>query len=144
MRQEPVTITLLGKPVPGSRARSKYRWIPKNQAQAMDQLKLAASETMQGRAMLEGPLALSMVAELPIPSSWSRKKQHAAVLCEVLPVMKPDLKNLLWLVEDALTSVVYRDDAQVVAYDRVAKRYAVQPKIVVTVRPAARAGGGSA
>jgi Holliday junction resolvase RusA-like endonuclease len=127
-----VTITLLGKPVPGSRAQSKYRWIPKNQQHAMDQIKLAASDAMKGRLMLEGALELTMIAEIPIPTSWSKKKQYDAVLGNVWPTVTPDLKNLLWLAEDACKSVVYSDDKLVCKHNTV-KRYSVQPKIVLTI-----------
>src|ERR1700756_3616666 len=106
-----VTIVLLGKPVPGSRAQSKYRWIPKNQQHAMDQIKLAASEEMRDRPMLSGPLRLTLLAEIPIPKGFSRKKHHAAICGEVMPITSPDLKNILWLCEDALKSVVYADDS---------------------------------
>ena len=100
----------------------------------MDQIKLAASEAMQGRPMLDGPLQLTMLAEMPIPTSWSQKKQYAAAIGDVWPIGKPDLKNLLWLAEDALKSVVYRDDAIVCKHHTV-KRYSDQPKIVITVEP---------
>lgn len=127
-----VTITLLGKPVPGTRAQSKYRWLPKNQQHAMDQLKLAASDAMQGRPMLYGPLEFTMLAEMPIPLTWSKKKQEAAMDGRLWPTVAPDLKNLLWLAEDALKSVVYSDDKLICKHNNV-KRYSDQPKIVVTV-----------
>ena len=127
-----VTIVLLGKPVPGSRAQSKYRWIPKNQQHAMDQIKLAASDAMQDREMLAGPLAWTMLAEIPIPNSWSNKKKQQAILGELLPATTPDLKNLLWLAEDALKSVVYSDDKLICEHHN-RKRYSQQPKLVITV-----------
>ena len=129
---DPVTITLLGKPVPGSRAQSKYRWIPKNQQHAMDQLRLAASEAMKGREMLDGPLRIWLTAEMPIPNSWSKKKQYDAILGNVWPTTTPDLKNILWLVEDAMKSVVYRDDS-IVCQHHTLKRYSAQPKIILTI-----------
>lgn len=128
-----VTITLLGKPVPGTRAQSKYRWLPKNQQHAMDQLRLAASDAMQDREMLAGALLWTMVAEMPIPKTFSRKKREAAIAGTALPTTTPDLKNLLWLAEDALKSVVYSDDSLICEHHNI-KRYSAQPKITITVR----------
>ena len=127
-----VTITLLGKPVPGTRAQSKYRWLPKNQQHAMDQLRLAASDAMQGREMLTGPLCWTMIADMPIPKSFSNKKRDDITWGRLLPTVTPDLKNLLWLAEDALKSVVYSDDSLVCEHHNY-KRYSVQPQITITV-----------
>jgi Holliday junction resolvase RusA-like endonuclease len=127
-----VTIMLLGKPVPGTRAQSKYRWIPKNQQHAMDQLRVAASDAMKDRPMLTGPLLFLMLAEIPIPSSWSKKKQREASMGTVWPTVTPDLKNLLWLAEDACKSVVYSDDKLICKHITM-KRYSLQPKIVLTI-----------
>ncbi|MFF4989661.1 RusA family crossover junction endodeoxyribonuclease [Streptosporangium saharense] len=44
-----------------------------------------------------------------------------------LPASAPDLSKLIRATEDALTGVVWRDDARVVAYRRAAKVYVGQP-----------------
>jgi Holliday junction resolvase RusA-like endonuclease len=54
-------------------------------------------------------------AVLPIPSSWSAKKQQLAVAGEILPTGRPDLDNVAKAVKDALNGVVYRDDAMITA-----------------------------
>ena len=46
-----------------------------------------------------------------------------------------DLANICKQVEDALIGVVFRDDALIVRYDTMQKRYSAQPKIVATYQP---------
>jgi Holliday junction resolvase RusA-like endonuclease len=98
----------------------------------MDQLKLAASEAMMARPMLEGPLRITMLAEMPIPKTFSKKKREAAILMEILPTVRPDLKNLLWLAEDAIKSVVYADDS-IICEHRNRKIYSEKPRLVLTI-----------
>ena len=130
---DPVTIILLGRPVPGARAATKYRWLPKRQVDALAALKVAASEAMIDREMLDGPLCFYLTAEMPIPKSMSKRDQVRASVNEIRPTKKPDLKNLLWLAEDALTSIVYRDDCLICAH-RTQKVYGAQPKLVICVQ----------
>jgi Holliday junction resolvase RusA-like endonuclease len=75
-----------------------------------------------------------MCAEIPIPDSWSKKRKERAIRGEEWPVTTPDLKNILWLAEDALKMVVYKDDKLICKHNNI-KRYSVQPKIVITVAP---------
>ena len=98
----------------------------------MDQLRLAASDEMKGREKLTGGLRFTMTALMPIPSSWSQKKQNLARLGLIHHTTTPDLKNLLWLAEDALKSVVYSDD-KLICEQRTAKCYSDDPMIVITV-----------
>ena len=77
-------------------------------------LRLAASVAMVGLEPLQGALSMSVVATLPVPASWSKKKQAAALSGSVWPTGKPDCDNLLKTC-DALNSIVFRDDAQIVS-----------------------------
>jgi len=79
-------------------------------------------------------LDFTMCAEIPIPDSWSKKRKERAIRGEEWPVTTPDLKNILWLAEDALKMVVYKDDKLICKHNNI-KRYSVQPKIVITVAP---------
>ena len=132
---DPVTIILMGRPVPAAQ-RNQFNAIPKRQKDQIALIRLEASRQMQNRPMLQGPLSLSLMAEVPIPVSGTKKWRMAALAGLEWPLKRPDLKNLLWLVEDALTSVVYADDS-IVCEHRTLKRYGEQPKIVVTVMPLA-------
>ena len=79
---------------------------------------------------LEGPLALQVTAYMPIPRSWSQKKQSAALRGELRPG-KPDLDNILKTL-DALNGIVWRDDAQI-ATANVSKRYDRRPRLEIAV-----------
>jgi Holliday junction resolvase RusA-like endonuclease len=128
---DPVTIILMGRPVPAAQ-RNQFNAIPKRQKDQIALIRLEASRQMQDREMLQGPLSLTLMAEVPIPVSGTKKWKMGALAGLEWPLRRPDLKNLLWLVEDALTSVVYADDSLVCRHST-EKRYGQQPKIVVKV-----------
>jgi len=92
-----------------------------------------AQRAMGGRELLAGPLVLEAVFSLPRPKS-RRAGDH-------YPDRQPDLSKLVRALEDALSGVVYGDDAQLVD-ERVSKRYAgdlggtAAPGVTVLVRGA--------
>lgn len=74
----------------------------------------AAGQAMNGTGLLDGPLELSVIFKVPRP------KGHYGVRglrpsAPSHPTVRPDVTKLLRAVEDALTGIVWRDDAQVVA-----------------------------
>ena len=71
-------------------------------------LRLAASVAMVGLEPLQGALSMSVVATLPVPASWSKKKQAAALSGSVWPTGKPDYgDNLAEDMRCALSSIVF-------------------------------------
>jgi Holliday junction resolvase RusA-like endonuclease len=71
---------------------------------------------------LEGPLKLDVYAAMPIPASWSKKRQEAAKDHREWPTGKPDLDNLVKHLKDCMTQVgFWRDDKQVVILE--ARKY---------------------
>lgn len=76
---------------------------------------------------LDGPLVVDMVFTLPRPKSHYRTGRNAHLLKDTAPPRPagaPDLSKLARSTEDALTSAgVWRDDARVVEYRRLAKVY---------------------
>jgi Holliday junction resolvase RusA-like endonuclease len=130
-----VTVVLSGTPTP-YRHRSApggHRYLPARQRDQLACLRLAAAESMNGREPFATPVRLELRVTLPIPKSWSKKKQHAAMTGEILPGSRPDLSNLLKLAEDALSSVVFADDS-LVCIQWSQKIYGLAPKIVITVK----------
>jgi crossover junction endodeoxyribonuclease RusA len=71
-----------------------------------------AREAMAGEQPYEGPIEIRASFYMPRPKSV--KREH--------PTVKPDLDKLQRALLDALTSIVYRDDAQVVEI-RASKHY---------------------
>lgn len=90
-----------------------------------------AGDAMRGRELLEGPLELHVIFYMPRPKSHfgARGLRPSA---PVFPTVKPDVTKLLRAVEDALTSIVWRDDAQVVV-QRAEKRYGEPARAVIAV-----------
>ena len=133
---DPVTITLLGEPVPMAHRTTSdggRRYVPTKPRNASAALRLAASEQV-GLVPFDEPVKLVMLCEVAIPNSWSKRKKNAAILGLIRPGTRPDLTNMLKLAEDALHGVVWRDDSLVVE-QHTKKIYGKQPKLVLTISP---------
>jgi Holliday junction resolvase RusA-like endonuclease len=63
-----------------------------------------------------------------------KKKQALAITGDVLPISRPDLDNYLKSGLDSINEIVVRDDSQIVEVSA-RKRYAVLPKLVMTISP---------
>jgi Holliday junction resolvase RusA-like endonuclease len=138
-RNEPVTIVLLGAPVPWARhqgGRSTKPFTPAKQRNNAATLRLYAQNAMFGKhSIFYMPVKLDVLAEFEIPKTWSKRKTAAAIRGEVRPGKRPDLSNVIKQIEDSLNGVVFTDDALVVEI-AAGKIYGLQPKIVVTVSAA--------
>lgn len=87
---------------------------------------------------LEGPLALTFIAALPVPKSKSRKAIAAMLSGAEPPQKKPDLDNLAKQLKDAMTRLQYwHDDRQVVSL-RCQKIYAENGYWQVSLLPLRR------
>ena len=95
-------------------------------------LKQAAALLMRGRKPTAEPVCLLVIADREIPKSWTRAERQAALEGRLLPTAKPDWDNH-GKITDALTGVVWTDDAQVVDA-RVIKRFAAAPALRIEVR----------
>lgn len=78
-----------------------------------------AAEAMRaaGAEMLLGPVVLNLTFSVPRPAGHFRTGLHSNRLkpsAPERPTKRPDLLKLARAVEDALTGIVYRDDAQIV------------------------------
>lgn len=89
------------------------------------------------RTPLEGPLLLELTFWMPRPKSHFGTGANAAKLKQSAPrqpIVKPDLLKLARGVEDALTGIVYRDDAQI-ATEILQKAYGDPARVEVRVVP---------
>lgn len=91
-----------------------------------------ASIAMGSEKPLDGPVSLLMEAYLPIPASWSKKRQEAALMGFEKPAKKPDLDNLVKSVTDGMNGIVWKDDSQVVVIC-CSKSYSDRPRTEVRV-----------
>jgi Holliday junction resolvase RusA-like endonuclease len=96
--------------------------------------RLAAQLAMSDQPPIEVPVRLELVAELPIPASWSGRKRALAITGDLLPTSRPDLDNYIKSGLDSLNEIVVRDDSQVVEISA-RKRFSIAPKLVMTVFP---------
>lgn len=129
-----ITFIVPGPPVPWARARlgaGRHYTDPRVAAYKRLVAQMAAMY-MRGTEPFGGPVALSLVAGMPIPESWPKARREAAQLGQIAPGSKPDWDNIGKGISDALNGIVYRDDAQIVQAS-VEKRYSASPSVVVTV-----------
>ena len=82
--------------------------------------------------ILDGAVRLSVVFDMPIPKSWSKKRKSEAEGC--YHTSKPDSDNLQKALLDAMNGIVFEDDSQV-ADIRAVKRYAITGGIWYKVEP---------
>ena len=137
----PVTIVIAGEPVAKARPRLTRRGIaytPAHTHKYEAHGRLAAQLAMRDRPPIEAPVRLELVAELPIPASWSGRRRALAITGDLLPTSCPDVDNYIKAGLDSLNEIVVRDDSQVVEITA-RKRVSVAPKLVMTVFPLAAA-----
>ena len=92
-----------------------------------------AAVAMAGRPLLEGACSCSIQIVLPIPASWSKKKQAAALAGEIYPTVKPDVDNVIKAIFDGMNGVVWKDDVQACDGQQT-KRYGATPMVRVWVQ----------
>ncbi|WP_334067277.1 RusA family crossover junction endodeoxyribonuclease [Burkholderia cepacia] len=91
-------------------------------------VKMAARAAMRSTAPYAGPIRLILHIGLPIPASWSNKRQGEAAAGAIGATKKPDADNVVKALKDGMNGVVYVDDGQVVDL-WVSKRYARTPGV---------------
>jgi Holliday junction resolvase RusA-like endonuclease len=125
-----VSFTVPGEPVPFARAgaQGKRRFTPKKQADFMTAVRTIAAAAMKGAPPLEGPVSMRVHAAYLVPESWSKKRKASAYWKS----SKPDADNVAKIVKDAISTIVFVDDAQV-AHLNVVKKYDVTSFVSVTV-----------
>jgi Holliday junction resolvase RusA-like endonuclease len=92
-----------------------------------------AKKAMNGRPPLEGPLSVLIVSAFPIPKSYSKGKALDAKTGALHPTKRPDIDNLVKMI-DALNGIVWKDDCQIVRAD-VRKVFSDEPELAIQVTP---------
>ena len=80
-------------------------------------VKVFAQQAFAGKSPLAGPLRLAIVFHLLRPKGhFGRGKNSDQIRASapMFPTVKPDATKLLRSTEDAMTGVIWRDDAQIV------------------------------
>lgn len=146
-----VTITVHGHPAPQG-SKSAFRNQHTGRIQQVESskrvkpwrqdVKHAALDTIDnlpGWTPLDGPLAVAMTFTFARPKGHWRTGRNAHLLRPSAPARPhgiPDLSKLARSTEDALTGIVWADDARIVT-EQLAKHYAASPDVDVLDRPGA-------
>ena len=60
------------------------------------------------------PIVLDLTFFVPIPQSKSKVKKRLMANHTILPIHKPDIDNLAYLITNAMKKIFYEDDAQII------------------------------
>lgn len=134
-----ISISILGEPLGKARPRVTRRGI------VYTPLKTVNYETLIKELFiikypdfrpLDGPVSMEVFAWMKMPKK-SKKKTIAMETGEIQPTKKPDISNILKSIEDALNTVAFLDDKQIVEL-RIEKRYSIRPRIDLTIKETKR------
>jgi Holliday junction resolvase RusA-like endonuclease len=134
-----IIFTVPGEPVAKGRAKFARRgafvttYTPEKSVRYENLVRLAAQEAMRGADPFDRPVELTVAIFLPIPQSWSKKKQEKARTGLVGATKKPDADNVLKAIKDGMNGVVYVDDSRITDVS-LKKRYALSPRVEITAR----------
>ncbi|MBB6446488.1 RusA family crossover junction endodeoxyribonuclease [Bacillus benzoevorans] len=133
-----IKFTVYGTPVAQGRPRATTvngnvrMYDPAKSRDFKKYVRLVASEH-RPPSLLDGPLAMKVNIYKPSLKSFSKKKTMAAEKGELRPVTKPDVDNYVKGIKDALKSVIWKDDSQVVDL-HISKWYSETPRIEVSIK----------
>jgi len=125
-----------GKPMGKQRARWSKRgtYTPKETVNYETYIKELFVVGNPGFIPPESPVRVRIYISmcLSIPNSASKRTKDEMESCFILPTKRPDVDNAAKIVLDALESVAYKNDSQVVALC-VEKFYSVRPRMDITI-----------
>jgi len=134
-----IKFTVYGEPVAQGRPRAAMikgkaiMYDPKPSRDFKRDIKAVAQEHVPTR-LLTGPLVMEIKIYRPIPKSFSKKKREQALAGQLRPITRPDLKNYVAGVEDALEKVIYENDSQIIEYGDTGKWYGDPPRVEVSIQ----------
>jgi Holliday junction resolvase RusA-like endonuclease len=134
-----IQFTVYGNPVAQGRPRFSTQggftkaYDPAKSKDFKKYVKLVASEHRPDH-LLDGPLKMEVKIYKSTLKNFSKKKTQQAENGIIRPTTKPDVDNYVKGVKDALNSVIWKDDSQVVDLV-VSKWYSEQPLVEVTIIP---------
>ena len=139
-----IQFVVFGRPQPaGSKtayARGSKIWVKEANPRSkpwQSVIASAAVDAMNGTSPLEGPVLLDVTFYRARPKDHfgtGRNRLTIRAGAPLYPTTVPDTTKLVRGLEDALTSIVYHDDAQIVS-QRARKLYGTPERAEVTVTP---------
>lgn len=130
-----IEVIIAGVPVAKGRARvGKFGTYTPAKTKAFEAHgRLVAQQAMASQTPLEGPLRMDVWPILPVPRSWSQKRQHLALRGDIKPVTRPDVDNYAKAALDLCNGIVFADDSQVTTL-HITKAYGPEPMLKIHVR----------
>lgn len=98
-------------------------------------VRLAAAQIMGDRPPIEDPFLLSVLAVFDPPKGPSKTWRREALAGLQHKKTRPDLDNTIRGAIDALQSIVFKDDNQIIGYQHCAKVFGDRPRLEILVRP---------
>ena len=129
-------ITIPGQPVGKARARvtrSGHAFTPKKTEVAEATIRQLFVARYPDAEPIIGPVAIDITAFLGIPRSHSEKRKQLMLIGEILPTQRPDVDNIGKLICDALESIAYHNDSQVVLM-LIKKIYSLTPRLEIRIK----------
>lgn len=128
-----VSFTIMGKPM-GKQRPKVTKWgthTPEDTVNYETLVKMIYQQKIH--KVLEGPLKIYIDAYYQIAKSTSKKKKNLMLVDKIRPTRKPDLDNIAKIICDALNTIAYKDDSQIVEMS-VRKFYSEVPRVVVVLK----------
>lgn len=136
-------LTVYGTPAPAGSKKvvplgSRYGVVDasKRSAPWKKEIRQAAGREAGNRPVMEGPLAIRIRFFVKRPQGHFGTGKNEGVLkgsAPAYPTVKPDVLKLARAVEDALSGIAYRDDAQIVT-ELLEKRYGTPERVEILIR----------
>tara|TARA_R110002126_G_scaffold175224_5_gene323878 strand:+ start:335 stop:727 length:393 start_codon:yes stop_codon:yes gene_type:complete len=128
-----IEIVIPGVPIAKKRPRfanrGKFVTVYDPDKKEQESIKILIKSLWKGKP-LEKDVSIEIIFYMPIPKSWSKKKQQQ--LLENPHLVKPDVDNLLKLSLDCMNGIVYLDDRQIWNI-KSTKIYSDNPRTVIKI-----------
>lgn len=138
---EIITFSVPGQPVAKGRARVTARggfaraYTPAKTRKYEDLVRICAAEAMGDREPFDCAVTMTITAYVQPPKSMRKRDLAAALAGELNPTTRPDADNYAKAALDGCNAILFRDDS-VVTDLIVRKRYALSPRLLITLETA--------
>jgi len=112
-----IELTIPGEPTGKGRHRTTktgHTYTPEKTRSYEKEVQECYQMDYMGKQLLEGELVAEIDAYFKIPQSATKGKKLAMKHNITRPTKKPDISNIIKIIEDALNKHAYKDDSQIV------------------------------
>lgn len=129
------SFTILGQPVAKGRPKVT-RWAtytPEKTVNYENLVKWSYIEAHSKSEVFESDLSIDITLFFQIPKSTSKKNKELMLQRKIRPSKKPDIDNCIKSITDALNTIAYKDDNQIIEVHAY-KYYSDEPRAEVTLK----------